>query len=133
MPARVFIIDDDERSRQNIEDIIESSKDLELCGRCRSSEGALDQLSSVHADVVLIDVSLPGSSGIELLGQIRARFPHLVCVILSGYRSVKYATQARTAGAAAYIVNNDIDRLGGVLRDVLKDGAPFYAYGLGGK
>ena len=114
-----------------LEELIHLTESLEVCGSCGSGEAALDQLSGARPDVVLIDVSLPGMSGFELLERIRAAYPELACVMLSGHRSARYAAQAKAGGAKAYVVKTDVQRLTGVLRDVRKNGGAFLALGLG--
>ena len=56
---------------------------------------------------MLIDLSLPGMNGIELIQELRARYPDLRCAILSGHRSKTYARRALAAGANGYVLKGD--------------------------
>ena len=72
-----------------------------------SAEEALEQLSNLNVDMVLIDVSLPKMNGIELVGKIRAKYPNILCLMLSGHLTVSYMERALEAGARGYILKDD--------------------------
>ena len=99
--ASVLIIDDDARIRA-------------LCGRIVSSAGfrpfeaadgieAAERLATLHPDFVLLDVNLPGRNGMEILREIRIRFPATRVVMITGYATVDLAVQAMKLGAHDYI------------------------------
>ncbi len=73
-----------------------------------SSEEALQRLQEVSPDLVLIDVSLPGISGIRLLQLIREQHPDLPCVMVSGHLAPHYVKQSMAAGALGYVLKEDI-------------------------
>jgi DNA-binding NarL/FixJ family response regulator len=79
------------------------------CEAFANGEAALSRLQDVEdrPDLLLVDLSLPGMSGIELVRAMRAVHPDLPCVILSGHRSVTYVSQAFAAGALGYILKGD--------------------------
>src|SRR5512140_3376550 len=73
-----------------------------------SGEQALQHLSDAPFDVVLIDVSLPGMNGIELLEAIRQQKPNLPCLMVSGHMGVSFVSQSMASGARGYVLKEDI-------------------------
>ena len=90
----------------------------------------MERLPDLEADVMLIDVSLPGKSGLELLSEVRRQRPGIICIMVSGHSSADYAELARAAGARAYVVKSDLHRLPGILLEVSGREMSFRAYGL---
>ena len=79
----------------------------EECKVMPDAETALDELESGKPDLMLVDLSLPGMDGIELIKAIRRMYPDLPCAILSGHRSQVYVAKALAAGANAYLLKGD--------------------------
>jgi DNA-binding NarL/FixJ family response regulator len=80
-------------------------------------------IRELRPDLVIVDIGLPGMSGIELTKTIRAEFPELPILILSMHEEALYATRALRAGATGYIVKQDaVDNIAVALRDALKGG-----------
>ena len=73
-----------------------------------TGERALEYLSEVNVDLVLIDVSLPGISGIRLLSGIHSLKPDLPCLMVSGHLAQHYVQQSMAAGARGYVLKEDI-------------------------
>lgn len=101
------------------------SEEFELCGSSESAEAALKQLDQARADLVLIDLSLPGMNGFELLDELNKHNPRPLSVMLSGHRSEEYAARARQAGASGYVSKSEITDLVRILRDVINAGSHF--------
>lgn len=120
---KVLIIDDHPIFRHGISALINSEQDLEVCGEAISSSSALDAVRKLNPDVVLLDISLPGTNGIELLKLIKAEQPMLPLLMLSMYDESLYALRALKAGALGYIMKAEAlsDVLTG-LRKVLAGG-----------
>lgn len=72
-----------------------------------SAEAALEKLSHLAVDLVLVDVALPGMNGIELIATLRKQYPELPCLIVSGHNEGNYIRRALTAGAKGYVIKND--------------------------
>jgi DNA-binding NarL/FixJ family response regulator len=125
MPSRIFIVDDYVRLREMLEALVEAAEGFESCG---SAEEALEQVPEAGANLVLIDVSLPGKSGLDLLVELRALHPEILCVMLSGHHSKEYAERSRAAGAKAYIAKSSAHDLVPVLRDVLAGASRFAGF-----
>ena len=94
---------------------------LEVCGAAASAEEALDRLPAA-ADLVLVDVSLPGMSGIELVAEVVARWPSLRCLMLSGHTEVAYVERALGGGAKGYVKKGDTAALVEAIRCVSDGG-----------
>jgi two-component system, NarL family, invasion response regulator UvrY len=100
---RVLVVDDHEVVRSGIRGIFtELSVQAEM-GEARTAKEALDQVHRQNWDVVVLDISLEGRSGLDVLKEIRALRPKLPVLILSAHREEQYALQAFKAGATGYI------------------------------
>ena len=106
-PTRILIVDDHPLLRQGISQLINHEKDMMVCGEAENAHQALDALATTKCDVAIIDISLGGSSGIELLKNIKIRYPKLLVLILSMHDESVYAQRALRAGAAGYIMKQE--------------------------
>lgn len=86
--------------------LINAQPNFSVCGTAGSAEEALEQLPG-SADLVLVDVSLPGMTGLELVRQVRSRWPNLRCLVLSGHSADRYAEPAKQAGAVDYLMKGN--------------------------
>jgi DNA-binding NarL/FixJ family response regulator len=117
---RVFVVDDHPVFRLGVQQLVNSEPDLEVCGQAVSAAQALAGLRSVEADVVVVDVSLPGANGIELVKQIRAEHEDLPILVLSAHDESQYALRALRAGAGGYLMKSEAaDKLLPAVRKVL--------------
>lgn len=103
MPIRIFIIEDHEELRDALAMLVELEPDLELCGMVEDAEDALRALPDAVPDVVLVDLSLPGMSGLELIERLQQKQPGLPVVAISGHPPQRYSRAALGAGAGAYL------------------------------
>lgn len=87
-----------------------------------SGEEALQKLLSTDFDLALLDVSLPGVSGIDLITQIHESKPQLPCLMVSGYMAPHYVNQSMAAGARGYVLKEDIDGILEAIRQVTQGG-----------
>lgn len=101
--SRIFIVEDHQMMREAYQLLFEMEPDLEVCGSAATGEEALSALQTTETDLVLVDVSLPGISGIELVKQLQASYPHLPTLVISGHDEMVYADQALRAGASGYL------------------------------
>lgn len=101
---RVFIVDDHPVIRHGLAQTFSTTQDLEPAGEAASSSEAIGQLRACRADLVLVDISLAGTNGIELTKQIRAEHPQLPILILSMHEASLYAGRAQRAGANGYLM-----------------------------
>jgi DNA-binding NarL/FixJ family response regulator len=101
---RIFIVEDHLVMRRALRAALDGEDGLLICGEAASAEAALEEIEGAAPDVVLIDVSLPGMSGLELTGVLRERHPQLTCLILSGHRERTYMLKALRLGARGYLL-----------------------------
>jgi DNA-binding NarL/FixJ family response regulator len=127
--TRVLIVEDHASLRAMLAELIERTEGLELCGQSGSAEAALDRLEEARPELALIDVSLPGMNGIELVEALLRRRPATLCVMLSGHRSRSYAEAARTAGAKAYVHKTEAHELVKILGSVFGGASHFPSNG----
>lgn len=72
-----------------------------------SAEAAIEQLPDLKVDLALVDVSLPGMNGIDLVALLRKQYPALPCLMLSGHNESDYVRRALAAGAKGYVIKHD--------------------------
>mgnify|MGYP006279400093 CR=1 FL=1 len=107
---RVAIVDDHELIRSGFARLIEREPDLALSGEASDAGDALGLLERESCDVLILDISLPDRSGLELLKELRHRFPHLQVLVLSMHSEEEYALRTLQAGALGYITKGNASR-----------------------
>lgn len=116
----VFVVDDHPIFRHGIVQVINSEPDFIVCGEAATAPQALSSLRELEADAAVLDVSLQGANGIELLKQIHAEHPDLPALMLSMHDEKHYALRSLRAGASGYIMKReDVDTFLGALRRVI--------------
>jgi len=101
---RVLVVDDHTLVREGLVGLLGSQPDITVIGQAGSATEALDQLSRVQPDVVLMDVGLPGLSGLDATQEIRQRFPAVQVLIVTIHDREDYLFRALRAGAAGYVL-----------------------------
>ena len=104
---RILLVDDHPIVRQGLAEMIDQERDLQVCGTAEDVHKALDALEKVKPDLVIADISLKGSNGIELLKNIKVRYPRTLVLVLSMHDESLYAVRALRAGAAGYIMKQE--------------------------
>lgn len=118
---KILLVDDHPIVRQGLTEMINSEKDLTVCGTADDLHQALDQIAALNPDLVVVDISLKGSNGIELLKNIKVRHPKMRVLMLSMHDESLYAIRALRAGASGYIMKQEAtDKVLTALRQVLK-------------
>jgi len=105
--TRVLVVDDHPIVRQGLALLINRESDLVVCGEAEEMHTAMQQILTTHPDIVVVDISLSGPDGLELLKSIRTRHPHLPVLILSMHDESIYAERALRAGANGYIMKQE--------------------------
>ena len=106
---RILIVDAHAIVRRGIRDLIVGSGDLSVCGEASGGEEALVKAKTLQPDLVVLDVSLPGKSGLVLLREIKARCPGVGILVISRYEENIYARRALRAGATGYIMQQETE------------------------
>jgi DNA-binding NarL/FixJ family response regulator len=117
---RILLVDDHPVLRKGLVRLIDSKDEFVVCGEASTAVDAMALIRDLTPDLVIVDIGLPGASGIELTKTISAEFPKLPVLILSMHEEALYATRALRAGAKGYIVKQDaIDNIAVALREAL--------------
>jgi DNA-binding NarL/FixJ family response regulator len=120
-PTRVLIVDDHPLLRKGVGQLIDQEPDLMVVGEAEDAHKAITAIEATQPDVALIDITLNGASGIELLKNVKARFPKLKMLVLSMHDESVYAHRALRAGACGYIMKQEgSEKVLTALRKVLR-------------
>lgn len=107
LKRRVLIVDDHPLMRQGLAQLINQQPDLAVCGEAEDVPQALKQASELKPDVVIVDLSLRGSDGIDLIRSLHLQFAQLPVLVLSMHDEAIYAERALRAGAWGYIMKQE--------------------------
>lgn len=118
--TRIFVVDDHPIVRQGLSLMINQEPDLAVCGEAEEAHHALQEIAASNPDIVVIDISLNGPDGLDLLKMLRLRAPNLPVLILSMHDESVYAERALRAGANGYIMKQEAtDKVLVALRRIL--------------
>jgi len=121
----IAIVEDQQRIREGLAALIDGSAGFRCAGSFASMEQALSQLPSTKPDAVLVDIGLPGMSGIEGIRILKLRFPAITLLVLSVYDDDDRIFQALCAGACGYLLKKTPPaRLLESVKEALNGGAP---------
>ncbi len=102
-PIGIVVVDDHPMVRERLTEVIAREGDLVVCGQAESRYQALTAIQASHPALVIIDLALKESNGLDLIKDIRARWPSLPMLVVSMHEESFYAEQALRAGARGYI------------------------------
>ena len=118
--CKVFLVDDHPIVRQGLALLIDREPDLMVCGEADGATSALQAIREAAPDFVVLDISLDGPDGLELLKTLRVRYPNLPVLVLSMHDEAVYAERALRAGANGYIMKQEAtDRVLTAIRHIL--------------
>jgi len=100
---RILAADDHEIVRKGLKHILDESQEIEVAGEASTAKELFGMLESKAWDLLMLDISLPDQSGIEVLGHVRALYPAMPVLILSVHDDVQYALRTLQQGAAGYL------------------------------
>ena len=110
---RILLVDDHAVVRFGIAQLINQQSDLVVCGEEEDAGHALSAIAKLKPDLVIADISLKDSSGLELMRNVKAQFNHLPVLVVSTHDESMYAEIAFRAGALGYLMKGDA--LGGIV------------------
>jgi DNA-binding NarL/FixJ family response regulator len=120
-PRKVYIVEDHPVVREGLVQIINGEGDLMVCGEAGDAEQALRSIPGLKPDLVLVDISLPGKSGLELIKALRGRNGGVKLLVLSMHDEALYADRVLRAGGDGYIMKQeDPEEIIHAIRDVLR-------------
>jgi DNA-binding NarL/FixJ family response regulator len=103
-------VDDHPAVREGLAESISRESDLTVCGQAEDHRGALKEIESEKPDLVVIDLMLKNSSGLELIKDIHARWPQILILVVSMHDEMLYAERVLRAGAHGYITKQEATR-----------------------
>jgi DNA-binding NarL/FixJ family response regulator len=119
--SRVFVVDDHPIVRQGLAMLINREPDLEVCGEAEEAQAAIDAIARMRPDILIVDISLTGPDGLDLIKAIRAIETSPPVLVLSMHDESIYAERALRAGASGYIMKQEgTERVLIALRRILK-------------
>ena len=101
---RLLIVDDHEVVRLGLRTLLSDEADLEIVAEAGTAEEALRKVKDLSPDIAVVDIQLPGRSGIEVCRDIREQFPSTRVVILTSHAGESFLEQAMRAGASGYVL-----------------------------
>lgn len=104
---RVLVVDDHPIVRQGLAMLINREADLMVCAEAEDAPKAMQSIVNAHPDILLLDISLNGPDGLDLLKDVRTHYPELPVLILSMHDESVYAERALRAGAQGYIMKQE--------------------------
>ena len=102
----ILIADDHELIREGLKKILKKEADMEVLGEARNAQEVFDQVKNRNVNIVLLDISMPGLSGLDVLTELRQNYPKLPVLILSMHPEDRFAVRALKAGAAGYVTKD---------------------------
>ena len=107
LSRRVFLVDDHPLVREWLASLVTLESDLEICGQAEDAAAALASLPLARPDIVVVDLSLPRSSGLELIKDLNVQFPGVRILVLSMIEEVSVVERALRSGAHGYVVKRE--------------------------
>ena len=110
MAARVFLVEDHPVMREGYASLIQDEPDMDVCGQAASAEEAFAVIEDLPYDLAIVDLSLPGVNGIELIKRLRSVRPDALTLVVSAHDEALYAERALRAGASGYLMKHESSR-----------------------
>jgi DNA-binding NarL/FixJ family response regulator len=124
--TKILLVDDHPLVREWLTNLINEEPDFEVCGKVGNTREALGLIGTLLPRVVVVDISLEESSGLELIKDVKAIHPQVDMIVLSMHDEMLYAERAMRAGAAGYVMKREAtDKVLEAIRTVLRGGLYF--------
>jgi DNA-binding NarL/FixJ family response regulator len=105
--SRVFIVDDHTMFREGMKQLIDREPDLMVCGDAAGVEEALQGIPELKPDLIIVDLSLAGRAGLDLIKTLKTQYDHLPVLVVSMHEEALYAERALHAGASGYVMKQE--------------------------
>jgi DNA-binding NarL/FixJ family response regulator len=120
LPKKVYIVEDHPVFCEGLTQLVNAEQDLTVCGHAGDADQALRAISRLKPDLVVVDITLPGKSGLELIKELRPKNRHVKLLVLSMHNEALYANRVLRAGGDGYIMKQeDPEEIVHAIRDVL--------------
>ena len=103
MPHRIFLVEDHPVMQEGYARLLNREPDFELAGQAESGTEALQAIPKADPDLAVVDLSIPGMNGLDLLKQLRVLVPELPCLVVTAHSEALYAERALRAGARGFL------------------------------
>jgi len=125
MPVKVSIVEDLAEVREGLGDLVRSDKDLLLVDAFGDAESAIEKIIRDQPDIVIMDISLPGMSGIECIRQVKEKCPRTQFMMFTVYENDEKVLEALHAGATGYLLKKtDSRRILESIKELNQGGSP---------
>jgi DNA-binding NarL/FixJ family response regulator len=125
MPIRVSIVEDLTEVREGLVELIESDEELLMVGSFKDAEAAAEKLPALRADIVVMDINLPGMSGIDCIRTIKDKCPDTEFMMFTVYENDEKVLQALKAGATGYLLKRtEPKRIVESIKELNQGGSP---------
>jgi two-component system response regulator NreC len=101
---KVLIVDDHTMFREGVKSLLEKQADMEVVGEAANGQATLEKVKNLRPDMVLLDISMPGRSGLDVISQIKKIDSRIKVLMLSMYENEEYLCRALKAGASGYVI-----------------------------
>jgi DNA-binding NarL/FixJ family response regulator len=124
---KIVIADDHKLFREGLKSLLAKEENFEVIGEATNGRELLDLLPEIRPDVVLIDLSMPEVSGLEVLQEAKTRLPHIKFIVLTMYDDGQYVAKSVRNGAFGYLLKNaDEEELKTAVRQVVLQGKKYF-------
>ena len=120
---KIYLVDDHPVVTKGIAMVLDDEPDLKVCGSSDDIDQVLRDINSMNPDLVIVDISLKGANGLDLVKALKTRYPNLKTMMLSMHDESLYAERALKSGARGYLMKNEVsETIIDAVREVLGGG-----------
>ncbi len=125
MPIKVSIVEDLTEVREGLAELVSSDRELSMIGSFGDAESAVDKLPKLQADIVIMDINLPGMSGIDCIKSVKEKCPNTQFIMFTVYENDEKVLQALQAGATGYLLKRtEPQRIIESIKELNQGGSP---------
>ena len=124
MALKAILYEDNESLRNSLQSLFRLQSEVELLAAFPDAQTVVADVEQLQPDVVLMDIDMPGVSGIEALSSLRVRYPDLPVIMLTVFDDNEHIFQAICSGASGYLLKKNFDQIVPSIREVMNGGAP---------
>ncbi|TMI94512.1 MAG: response regulator transcription factor [Bacteroidetes bacterium] len=125
MPIKVSIVEDLAEVREGLAELVSSDRELSVIGSFGDAESAVDKLPKLQADIVIMDINLPGMSGIDCIRSVKEKCPDTQFMMFTVYENDEKVLQALQAGATGYLLKRtEPQRILESIKELNQGGSP---------
>src|SRR4051812_28061221 len=120
---KVFIVEDHDLFRTQLGRLVQKDPSFILCGETDNAKDAVERIEAIQPDLVIVDITLKGMNGLDLIRELKLRIPNTIALVLSMHNEAMYAERALRAGASGYLSKHQASyELKSAMDHVLKGG-----------